>query len=243
MIENMSVDELLELRSEINLLLHGKGYQVYFDIERGAKGAEVGSIQARLQELGFYNGLESGKYDTETIVAFKMFEKANGLKNDGIASAIDQAVLFGKDAVYYEKKQQIDKEPIDNDDAKGKNIPGFELQIETSWAANIGLNGFKLFTPHLRILVTNHRGSDANNIVLNIVFYNEFAKEVWDDETYYLVSPSDAALKDGYSKAAYVKSSVGYTTKINESRLPTITAEISINGQLYETVVVDNIYR
>ena len=98
-ISDMSIDELLSLRDEIDVLLEEKGYRVYFDIERGAKGEEVSLIQVRLSELGFYSGKITGKFDSETQKAFKQFEKANGLNNDGLASREDQLVLFGDAAV------------------------------------------------------------------------------------------------------------------------------------------------
>lgn len=98
-ITKMSIEELLNLRDEIDALLEEKGYAVYFDIERGAKGEEVSSIQEKLSELGYYTGKITGKYDSETQKAFKSFEKANGIENDGIASREDQIILFG-DSVF-----------------------------------------------------------------------------------------------------------------------------------------------
>lgn len=97
-ISGMSIEELLNLRDEIDALLEEMGHTVYFDIERGSKGEEVSAIQERLSELGFYSGKTTGKYDSETQKAFKAFEKANGLENDGLASREDQIVLFGETA-------------------------------------------------------------------------------------------------------------------------------------------------
>ena len=91
---NFSVSELLDIRDEINRLLEEKGYSVYFDIERGDKGEHVLAIQERLMELGFYSGKITGKMDSETQKAFKAFEKANNLDNDGSPSREDQIVLF-----------------------------------------------------------------------------------------------------------------------------------------------------
>lgn len=90
----LTIDELLNLREMINDELVMKGFILYFDIERGSKGEEVSNIQDKLKELGFYTGLMSGKFDTETQKAFKRFEKANGLESDGMASREDQLALF-----------------------------------------------------------------------------------------------------------------------------------------------------
>ena len=94
-----TIDELLGLREKINAELIAHGYNPYFDIERGAKGEAVSDIQEKLQELGHYLGVISGKFDTETQKAFKRFEKENNLKNDGIASREDQVVLFGNEVI------------------------------------------------------------------------------------------------------------------------------------------------
>jgi len=89
-----TVDELLTLREEIEMELLAKGYNPYFDIERGDRSEQVSRIQERLTDLGFYTGRITGQYDSATMRAFKLFEKANGLENDGLASREDQAVLF-----------------------------------------------------------------------------------------------------------------------------------------------------
>ena len=95
----MTVDELLELRDQVDSELQNKGYVVYFDIERGSKGEAVSNIQQKLTELGFYSGKISGKFDSETQKAFKAFEKANGLECDGVASRNDQVTLFSDGVV------------------------------------------------------------------------------------------------------------------------------------------------
>lgn len=91
----LSQEELLALREEIEARLLELGYNPYYDIERGDKGENVSALQEALRDLGFYSGAISGKFDNETQKAFKQFEKANGLENDGKASKEDQAVLYG----------------------------------------------------------------------------------------------------------------------------------------------------
>lgn len=98
-ISDLSVEELLALREEVETRLLELGYNPYFDIQRGDKGENVTTLQEALRDLGFYSGAISGKYDNETQKAFKQFEKANGLENDGDASREDQAVLYGGSAV------------------------------------------------------------------------------------------------------------------------------------------------
>lgn len=92
--DSLSIDDLLELRIQLNMTLYTKGYEVYYTLTRGDKGEDVLRLQTKLQELGYFNGKLNGKYDTETQKAMKQFEKANGLTNDGDASAEDQQILF-----------------------------------------------------------------------------------------------------------------------------------------------------
>ena len=97
--KGMSLDELIELRDQLNAEIESRGVATRFDLQRGDKGDDVAKLQERLAELGFYGGAISGKFDTETQKAVKQFEKANGLENDGMASREDQAVLFSDAAV------------------------------------------------------------------------------------------------------------------------------------------------
>lgn len=51
----------------------------------GSSGSEVKQIQQKLKEWGYYKGNVDGVYGSQTQQAVKNFQKANGLKVDGIA--------------------------------------------------------------------------------------------------------------------------------------------------------------
>ncbi len=68
-------------------------------IQSGNKGALVGTLQARLQELGYYSGGITKVCDANTVKAIKAFQSANGLKADGVAGTQTQALLFSGGAV------------------------------------------------------------------------------------------------------------------------------------------------
>lgn len=51
----------------------------------GSSGNEVKQIQQKLKEWGYYKGNVDGVYGSQTQQAVKKFQKANGLKVDGIA--------------------------------------------------------------------------------------------------------------------------------------------------------------
>ena len=98
-LEALSTDELIELRDQIETELVRRGVISYFDLELNSKGDDVAALQKRLQELGYYVGNITGKYDSATRQAEKQFEKRNNLENDGVASQADQQVLFSNAAV------------------------------------------------------------------------------------------------------------------------------------------------
>ena len=54
-------------------------------LHEGDSGEDVYNLQARLFELGYYNGRIDGRYSSETTAAVKAFQKTNGLGADGIA--------------------------------------------------------------------------------------------------------------------------------------------------------------
>ena len=85
------------MQSEIERVLREKGYVEYIDLSHGSKGDDVVALQERLTELGYYNGLINGRYDSETQKAVKTFQKDNGLKADGIASRGLQELLFSSE--------------------------------------------------------------------------------------------------------------------------------------------------
>lgn len=58
---------------------------VFATSRRGSSGSEVRKIQEKLKRWGYYSGRVDGIYGSGTESAVKKFQKANGLKADGIA--------------------------------------------------------------------------------------------------------------------------------------------------------------
>lgn len=56
-------------------------------LKRGSKGAEVKSLQTKLNNLGYSVGTADGVFGSKTETAVKKFQKAKGLKADGIVGA------------------------------------------------------------------------------------------------------------------------------------------------------------
>jgi peptidoglycan hydrolase-like protein with peptidoglycan-binding domain len=63
-------------------------------LKKSAKGEDVYWLQMKLKELGYYNGTVTGGYYGGTINAVKAFQKANGLKADGIAGETTQNAIY-----------------------------------------------------------------------------------------------------------------------------------------------------
>lgn len=62
-------------------------------LARGSSGEEVMELQKFLQEAGYYSGALDGKFGGQTVSALMHFQKANGLKEDGIVGAQVRALL------------------------------------------------------------------------------------------------------------------------------------------------------
>lgn len=64
-------------------------------LEMGSSGLQVQQLQEKLIALKFYSGPLDGKYGYSTVVAVRAFQKANGLKADGIVGPLTWNKLFG----------------------------------------------------------------------------------------------------------------------------------------------------
>jgi hypothetical protein len=63
------------------------------DLKVGSKGPEVVALQNKLKEAGFYSGNADGDFGPKTNKAVKDFQKANGLKPDGLVGPVTKKKL------------------------------------------------------------------------------------------------------------------------------------------------------
>ncbi|WP_013322318.1 glycoside hydrolase family 10 protein [Gloeothece verrucosa] len=68
--------------------LQAKNYAEQIFISAGMRGDDVQEIQRLLQNRGFYRGKLNGNFGFRTKAAVTAFQKANGLKNDGIVGPL-----------------------------------------------------------------------------------------------------------------------------------------------------------
>ena len=75
--------------------------QAYVRIEPGDSGEGVRSLQARLIELGYLTGTPDGNYGTQTQNAVRLFQKALGISQTGVANVSLQERLYAMNAPAY----------------------------------------------------------------------------------------------------------------------------------------------
>ena len=68
-------------------------------LRNGDKGDDVKLLQKRLKDLGYYKSSVDGKMGKGTVKALKEFQKAHGLKDDGVAGQATYAILFTDNAL------------------------------------------------------------------------------------------------------------------------------------------------
>ena len=67
-------------------------------LQRGDKDDEVIKLKKRLKTLGYYNGDESNRFDSEMSSAVKEFQQRNGVQRDGCIGAETKQLLMSADA-------------------------------------------------------------------------------------------------------------------------------------------------
>ena len=75
--------------------------RTYTRLEPGDTNDEVTALQNRLMELGYLTGTADGRYGTQTQNAVKLFQKALGISQTGIANVSLQERLYAANAPVY----------------------------------------------------------------------------------------------------------------------------------------------
>ena len=70
---------------------YNAGYPV---LMMGSTGSDVSDLQARLMELGYYDGAIDGRYASATVSAVQEFQTRHNLTADGIAGRQTQDMLY-----------------------------------------------------------------------------------------------------------------------------------------------------
>lgn len=67
-------------------------------LKNGSEGDQVKTLQARLQELGYYSGEIDGQFGNGTREAVYLFQQQNGLSADGVVGSDTRALLYSVEA-------------------------------------------------------------------------------------------------------------------------------------------------
>ena len=71
----------------LTILMAALPVQAADTLRKGSRGSEVTALQTALKALGYYTLAVDGAYGKGTVAAVKAFQRASGLKADGIAGA------------------------------------------------------------------------------------------------------------------------------------------------------------
>lgn len=77
-------------------------------LRSGSEGEEVERVQARLKELGYYEGEIDGQFGPGTRTAVTLFQRENGLGADGIVGAETREALDSPDALPHATSAPLD---------------------------------------------------------------------------------------------------------------------------------------
>ena len=69
----------------------------YYPLKEGDNNPYVQQLQKKLMELGYFTGIADGVYEKSTTAAVSSFQKANKLKQDGIAGGETQRIMYTGD--------------------------------------------------------------------------------------------------------------------------------------------------
>lgn len=69
-------------------------------LKPGDEGSEVGKLQKRLAELGYFKAELTDYYGEKTEESIKAFQKENNLQETGIANTETQQILFSNEAIF-----------------------------------------------------------------------------------------------------------------------------------------------
>lgn len=223
--KNVSIQPF-NIKNDSSLTIPGLSMQVHFVKD---------DIEIEHRYLVSYSDLNPGKsVSTEEATVYdKYFDSifytySYQLQMNGYYETIEGKIM---PAVQYSWDGKLKKA---GELAEGQ--PEYSIEgLTAGWEAHTSWNK-TLYVPTIKFNVKNTGTGNAKEITVKCIFIEGDGNKVWDEEVVYVVGSSDKPLEPGYSKQAFVYSSVGYTR--NPVTPPAMTAEIYINDQLVETVQI-----
>lgn len=173
-------------------------------VQRGDKGDEAKRVQEKLIELGFLLGTADGDFGKKSEAAVKLFQKANGIEETGIADGMTQHIMYSARVI---NKEAYDNMPIATGDGweiikeyyystKWDNYYIFLLKNTSGYNAEISVNIYFYDADNNMVGVAN--GSERaceNNQITYWVFSND--EIAFDHVTLDITISEDTYYKDG----------------------------------------------
>ena len=109
--------------------------RTYTRLESGAEGEDVLALQNRLIQLGYLTGTADGKYGTQTQNAIKLFQKALGISQTGIANVSLQEKLYAANAPAYSASNAATAAP--STDTSANTAAGYSTLVRGDSGDNV----------------------------------------------------------------------------------------------------------
>ncbi len=158
----------------------------YTKLQKGDSGAKVKQLQRRLKELGYFEGAIGGNYQKLTTDAVTLFQKAAGLKANGVATIATQELLFSDNAPIYQPTATPTPNPYQPLKRGDTGTAVEQLQsrlIELGYISSVSditLGTFDKNTMLAVIDAQNQRGYDSDGSADEEFLLYIYSEDVWD---------------------------------------------------------------
>ena len=139
---------------------------------------------------------------------------------------------------YNEYELPLNGEPvaIENDYIKVNGADFYPVIKQNQWKLYSDI-----YSPFLQLDIINQQEEPADNVDLDVRFYNSDESESWGCYTNSEL-PAYMRLRSGFSISAFVRCPTGYTEMIEAEDLPDIIASVYINSEYYGYVKINKSY-
>lgn len=113
------------------------------------------------------------------------------------------------------------------------------IRSEWDWS---GMLGDRLLCPQLVIAFKNVSQRPITELIVKANFVNVSSNEIFGEASSYVIGYGDTPLQPGYTKKAYLTSSVGYKSDYAALSFPNLVADVYVNNVLYKKVKISRRY-
>ncbi len=125
----------------------------YYPLKEGDENPYVTEMQKRLIQLGYMTGNADGNFGESTLIAVKSFQKANKMKQDGVAGGETQRVMFSDKAIA----------------AQGGSSATATATAQSTGTATAAATATATNTPSAKTLRMGDRGEDVKSLQARLI--------------------------------------------------------------------------